>query len=249
MKPALALLLLPALLAGCLAGQPPAPPGPTGQIDGAVVDHLLRPFGDHTVRLVQLDRTDQTSPLGGFTFRNVPVGFYTITTEGEGGRFATQVVDVQEGKITRTILQLMPVPGPHVAILAFSHESTADSSEPGGPCEPCGWRQAIPDQRPAEITLEAAWDEPLLNTTLGSHHGDLTIRVKDDRGFELAALHDVPSPAVVAIDGADLHPDARELVVEVEYGRQFLPDTDFTMRSVMTMYLGATKLEMLGVPA
>lgn len=251
MKAALALLMLPALLAGCLAGQPPDPV-PTGQIDGAVVDHLLRPFGNHTVRLVQLDRTDQTSALGGFTFREVPVGFYTLTTEGDGGRFATQVVDVQEGKVTRTILQLLPLPGPHVGILAFQHESLADSSEAGGPCEPCGWRQALPDERPVEITLEAVWDKPLLNTSvppLGSGHGDLTIRVKDDRGFELAALHDVASPAVVAIDGADLHPEARELVVEVEYGRQFLPDTDFTMRSVMTMYLGATKLDMLGVPA
>lgn len=247
MKAALALLCLPALLAGCLAGEPAATPRPTGQIDGAVVDQLLRPFSNQTVLLVQLGRVDQTSALGGFTFREVPVGFYTVTTAAEGGRFATQVVDVQAGKVTRTILQLLPVPGPTLAILPFQHESTAERADAGEVCESCGWSVDLPAQRPAEVTLEAVWDDGLLGDQFGGGHLDLL--VVDDRGFPLLEARGRSSPALFSIDGADLHPETRELRVQVRYSEGFLPDPDFTMRSVLTMYLGATKAEMLGVPA
>ncbi len=246
MKAAVALLCLPALLAGCLAGEPAAPAEPTGQIDGAVVDQLLRPFANQTVLLVQLDRTDQTSPLGGFTFREVPVGFYTVTTAGDGGRFATQVVEVQEGRITRVILQLLPVPGPHLAILPYQHQSTAERAEAGQVCAPCEWSVELPAQHPAEVTLEAAWQTGPL---LGEQRDHLNLFVTDDRGFPLLEARDQSSPALLSIDGADIHPDARELRVQVSYGDQFLPDPDFTMRSVLTLYLGATKAELLGVPA
>ena len=245
MKAALALLCLPALLAGCLAGEPHAAAVETGQVDGAVVDQLLRPFANQTVLLVQLGRTDQTSALGGFTFREVPVGFYTVTTTGEGGRFATQVVDVQAGKVTRTILQLLPLPGPKLAILPFQHESTAERAEAGELCEPCAWTLDLPQQRPAEVTFEAVWASPVL----GDDYGHLDLLVKDDRGFPVYQQKGVSAPLAVSIDGADIHPEARQLSLEVRYGQGFLPDPDFTMRSVLTLYLGATKAEMLGVPA
>ena len=245
LRAALALLCLPALLAGCLAGEPAQPKAPTGQIDGAVVDQLLRPFANQTVHLVQLGRTDQTSPLGGFTFRDVPVGFYTLTTAGDEGRFASQVVDVQEGRITRTILQLLPVPGPQVGILPYAHQSRADQAEAGALCEPCGWSLMLPAQRPAEVTLEAVWDMGLV----GKDMARLDITVSDDRGFPLLKANDVSSPVRLSIAGEDLHPEARELRVAVHYGSSFLPDPDFTMRSVLTLYLGATKADLLGVPA
>ena len=67
-------LLLAILLAGCSAAPPPAAPEPTGRIDGAVVNEVLQPFSHLNVTLVGMDRVDETSDLGGFTFRELPMG-------------------------------------------------------------------------------------------------------------------------------------------------------------------------------
>lgn len=249
MRLALALLLLPALLAGCFAGEPAARPLPTGQIDGAVVDHLLTPFGNQTVTLVQLGRTDQTSALGGFTFRQVPPGFYTVTTT-RGEATDAQVVDVQAGRVSRLILQLLPIPQPEPFFEAYSFDSRGERPVAGEACDTCEWALPLGGDRPAEAILEALWHRPFLGDDglLGDEGALLDIKVTDGRGFELYSGHDVASPFVLSIPGEDIHPDATELRIQVAFGRGFMPSAqDFTMRSAFTLYFGATKAEMYGV--
>lgn len=241
---AAALLALPLLLAGCLAGEPAASPL-TGQIDGAVVDHLLRPFGNHTVTLVQLDRTDQTSPLGGFTFRAVPPGFYTLTTKLEDGPVATQIVDVQAGRITRTILQLVP-PAPSLPYFeAHTFRSPGESPEAGEVCEACEWAVPLDAARPREVTFEALWDS---GPALGEPRDLLDIQITDGLGFPLYDGNGLASPLSISIDGADIRPEAPELRVQVRYGQGFLPSAQpFSMHAILTTYHGGTKAETLGI--
>jgi hypothetical protein len=217
-----------------------------GQIDGAVVDPLLHPYANQTVTLVQLGRTDQTSAFGGFTFRDVPIGFYTVTTEAPGALPATHVVDVQADKITRVILQLMPIPVEAPYFELFSFQSTAEASEAGAECQACAWSVPLDEARPAEVTLEAAW---AAGPPLGERYDRLDVKVTDDRGFPLYSDQDLASPFIISILGSDIRPDVTELRVQVTYGRDFLPRTAFEMHSVMTLYHGATKEQMLHVAA
>lgn len=251
LKASLALLALPALLAGCFTGTPAPQAVATGQIDGAVVDHLLHPFSDQEVRLLQLDRTDRTSLLGGFTFREVPPGFYTVTTTLPNGATASQVVDVEAGKVTRVILQLLPA---HEALPWFqSHvfKSTGERPERDQVCESCAWTLPLGAERPEEVTFEAFWaTSPASAVVGGADH--LHIQITDDLGFPLLTDKDAAMTAgaayIASIDGADLHPDAKELRVEVRFGKEFLPSAqEFKMTSVLTEYFGGTRAEQFGV--
>lgn len=219
-------------------------PVATGQIDGAVVGPLLHPFSNQAVHLVQADRVDYTSDLGGFTFRNVPVGFYTLTTRGPDGATAAQVVDVEAGRITRVILQLLPIPQKLPYFEALSFHSFEERPQRGGVCEGCAWVVPLGADAPAEMTFEALWQP---GPVLGPDRDRLDIVIRDDRGFPLFEGRALRSPVLVSIDGADVHPDARELHVEVAFGPDFLPRTAFTMDSVMTLYHGATKAQMFGI--
>lgn len=240
-KPAALLLALPALLAGCLGGGETATPPATGQIDGAVVDHLLHPFADQPVRLVQLDREDRTSRLGGFTFREVPVGFYTVTTVVDG-RSATQVVDVEADKVTRVILQVLPAEAAGPWFVADGFETPAVTAQPGVECGACSWSLDLArGDRPVEAILQAQWD-PVL-PVVGAEKDRLVVTVTDDQGFQLFSGL-VASPATLRIDGADIAPDARSLHVSVRFGPEFTPRADFTMHSVLTYYYGASHDQM-----
>lgn len=242
MRLALLLLALPAILAGCLGDQPPIPTPAAGQIDGAVVDHLLRPFANQSVTLVQLDRTDATSLLGGFTFRQVPVGFYTLTTVLEDGRGTTQVVQVEADKITRVILQILPPDDPLTRIDATGFQTKAEMAQAGQACEACTWSHPLDaTERPAEVLLEASW-LPLGLPFAGGD--DLTIEVADDRGFTLYS-DTVPPNARITIPGEDLSPEAKALQVRVWFGPQFMPRSTFEMESVLSLFYGATQDEML----
>jgi hypothetical protein len=238
LKGALLLLALPALLAGCLAGEPAAP-ARTGQIDGAVVDHLLRPYGDQEVRLLQLDRTDATSPLGGFTFRDVPVGVYTVTTS-IGGISATQLVDVEEGRITRVILQLVvpEPPGPYASNLAFT--SKAQMATPGVACDACAWDQPLEGSEvPVQIVLEADWP----GLAVAGERDLLDIVVADQDGFPL--YRDlVASPLNITLDGADLPPGTTAIKVRATFGPEFTPQPAFQMDAVLRLYYGATREQL-----
>lgn len=245
MKAALVALALPALLAGCLAGEPAAPPGPTGQIDGAVLDNLLNPYADQVVRLVQLGLEDRTSALGGFTFREVPVGVYTLTTALPDGQTDTEVVDVRQDEVTRIILQLEPLPAELPYVEAYSFRSTGERPEAGEVCSTCEWAVPLGADRPEEVTFEAIWDSSLVP----DEREPLHIMISDGRGFQLYNKHDVTSPLLpITIEGADLHPEATELRVTVGFGNGYLaPTQDFTMDSVLVFYHGAKKVDMFMV--
>jgi hypothetical protein len=236
---ALAALLLPALLAGCLGGED-ADAVPTGQIDGAVVDHTLHPFANQTVYLTQLGLTDQTSRLGGFTFRNVPVGSYTLLAAHEGTQGTAVVVEVAADRVTKVILQLLPTPvrDPHIAFLP-PHSGFEDVAIYGAECGSCAWTIPLEaGERPAEVALEWHWEDS------GAGGDDLRFQVMDDQG-DLLRRHEVDgSPATVTIDGADIPADARELRVQVWFGSSFLPRPNFHLESYATFYYGATSDEL-----
>lgn len=242
MKAGLAALLCLALLAGCVGKTPAAVPPATGQIDGAVVDPLLHPFSNQTVTLVQLQRTDVTSRLGGFTFRDVPIGFYTVTTRLEDGRAATQVVDVEAGKITRVILQLLPHEGPVLRIDAFNHQSGSQLAYPNQECSVCAWSLPLePGERPAEVLLETSWSR--LGAPM-SGADTLRITLTDEAGFPF--FDGLLEPGqTVAIAGTDLPEDARSLDIRVTFGRDFVARPAFEMESLLSLFYGATHDEML----
>lgn len=239
---ALAALLLPALLAGCLGGEAPAS-GPVGQIDGAVVDHLLHPFANQTVYLSQLGRSDQTSRLGGFTFRSVPVGTYTLLTAHEGTQGAAAVVEVEAGRVTKVILQMLPTPvrDPHMAIFP-SHTGFEDKALYSTECGSCAWTVSLEGaERPAEVVFEWHWDSNLL-----AENGDDTLRfqVLDDKGDLLYRRDADGSPFTASIDGADIPEDAQELRVQVWFGPAFTPRANFRLESYVTVFYGATSDEL-----
>lgn len=240
---ALAALLLPALLAGCLGGE--APRAPTGQIDGAVVDHLLHPFSDQAVYLSPLGLSDRTSQLGGFTFRNVPVGAYTLLTAHEGTQGAAAVVEVEEDRVSKVILQLLPTPvrEPHMDILP-SQRSVEEQALWSAECTSCA-RSVVLDgaERPAEVVLEFHWDSSLLG-----EHGDDAMRfqVVDDKGDLLYRGTTEDSPASVTVDGGDIPGDVRELRVQAWFGPGFTPRANFNLDSLVTIYYGATSDELFG---
>jgi hypothetical protein len=216
---------------------------PTGQIDGAVVDQLLRPFANQTVYLSQLDRTDQTSALGGFTFRDVPVGSYTLLTAHDGTQGAAAVVDVEAGRISKVILQLMPTPtrDPHMAILP-SRSGFEDSAWYGEECDSCaGAIDLQGDERPAEVVLEWQWD----SSALGENGNDgMRFEVTDDQGDLLYRGNAAASPFSATVDGADIPASVRELHVQAWFGPAFVPRANFRMESYVTVYYGATSDDM-----
>jgi hypothetical protein len=239
LKAALLALALPALLAGCLAGAPPAHVA-TGQIDGAVVDHMLRPFANQTVYLSELGWTDSTSALGGFTFRNVPVGSYLLIAARPGTQGASVAVTVEEGRITKTILQMMPTPVRQPSIVFLPpHTGFADYASPGAECTGCAWTVDLEAEHPAEVFLDAKWDPALLGGN------DLRITITDDRGDLL--YRGVGAPEFKAsVLGIDIPAEATTLQVRAWFGPDFTPRTDFRMDTYMTMSYGATMAEMLG---
>lgn len=239
---ALTALLLPALMAGCLGGED-AVPVPMGQIDGAVVDELLRPFGNQTVYLSQLGRTDQTSPLGGFTFRNVPVGSYTLLAAHEGTLGAAVGITVEADRISKVILQLLPTPvqDPHMTIFP-PHSASEDITSWGAQCMSCSWTIALEGaERPAEVVFEFHWE----SSALGEQGDDrMKFVVMDDKGDLLYNRVADRSPFTATIDGADIPTDAHELVVKAYWGPGFTPRTNFRLESFVTMYYGATSDEL-----
>ncbi|MFA5943464.1 MAG: carboxypeptidase-like regulatory domain-containing protein [Candidatus Thermoplasmatota archaeon] len=243
--PVVTALLLPALLAGmagCLGDETPLAV-PTGQIDGAVVDQLLRPFANQTVYLSPLGLTDATSPLGGFTFRGVPVGTYTLLTAHPGTQGSAAVVEVEAGRITKVILQLMPTPvrDPHVAVFP-PHSGFEDLASPQTKCVSCAWTVPLAgDERPAEIVFDWHWE----TSPLGDHGNDgMLFEVMDDKGDLLFRRDAASSPFSATIDGADIPSDARELQVQVYFGPAFTPRANFRLESYVTAYYGATSDEL-----
>jgi hypothetical protein len=175
-------LVLSATFAGCLGGEP-ATPVPTGQIDGAVVDQLLRPFAEQTVYLSELGLQDSTSRLGGFTFREVPVGAYTLLVTREGTRGAVAFVDVEADRVTKVILQLMPVEGVLPSMAVLPHDNFQQVALRDQPCGECTWTAKLPEAAPAEVVFEAVW----AGSPLG--HDGMRFEVTDDAGSLTVRAH------------------------------------------------------------
>lgn len=239
---ALTALLLPALMAGCLGGEDPVVVL-VGQIDGAVVDELLRPFANQTVYLTQLGRTDQTSPLGGFTFRDVPVGSYTLLAAHDGTQGAAVGITVEADRISKVILQLLPNPvrEPHMSI-SPPHSAFENMSSWGAQCMSCSWTIALDGpERPAEAVFEFHWE----SSALGEQGDDrMKFVVMDDKGDLLYNRVADRSPFTATIDGADIPEDAGELRVRAYWGSGFTPRANFRLESYVTMYYGATSGEL-----
>jgi Carboxypeptidase regulatory-like domain len=239
---ALAALLLPALLAGCL-GDEVGVAAPTGQIDGAVVDQVLRPFANQTVYLSQLGWTDQTSPLGGFSFRQVPVGSYTLLAAHDGTQGTAVVVTVEADRVTKVILQLLPTPvnEPHMAIFP-SHTASENVTEWSAECKSCAQTVALnAPERPAEVVIQFQWESSLL----GENGNDvMDFEVRDDLGNLVRSHRAMTSPTTVTLDGADILPDAEELRILAKFGPAFTPRANFRLDSYVTVYYGATSSEI-----
>ena len=237
-KGVLLALLVSAAFAGCLGGDAPDPI-PTGQIDGAVVDHLLRPFADQAVYLSELGLKDHSSRLGGFTFREVPVGSYTLISAHEGTRGAVAVVDVEEDRITKVILQLMPIPTVAPTFSIFPHRSFEEFASPNQPCGGCSWTIDLDERAPAEVVFEADWDGNALGLD------GMRFEVTDDRGD---ILYQSPvaqaGPVSISIQGADIPAGTTSLHVTAAFGDHFAPRPNFSMDSAFTVYYGATKAEL-----
>lgn len=236
MRRLLAIPLL-VLLAGCASPVPDAPTVATGQIDGAVVDELLRPFANHPVFLLQRNAVDHSSPLGGFTFRDVPVGTYTLLASRDGYRSATAVLDVQADKITRVILQLTPIPSPAPYFVTIPHRAESEFAAAGNECRTCSWDIPI-EGRPREVVLEAAWSDGLAT------NDELSFEVTDDQGMILyrgLGTSSEADPFSITIDGADLRQGATRLEVHIHFGPSFTPRPRFVMDEVATFYYGATR--------
>lgn len=237
-KVALLLLVVSAATAGCLGGEPPVPV-PTGQIDGAVVDQLLRPFDGQVVYLSELGRQDATSPLGGFTFREVPVGSYTLIVTREGTRGAVAFVDVEQDKVTKVILQLIPVPVEMPFMTILPRESHQEMAFPSQPCQGCTWTAHLDQGAPAEVVFDARWDQ----TALGQDR--LRFQVRDDQGHLLyQSPVETAGPVSISISGEDIPDDAQSLTIEASFGDSFTPRLDFEMVSSVTLYYVATKAEL-----
>lgn len=237
-KAALLALALPAVLAGCLAGAAPA--GPTGQIDGAVVDNLLRPFANQTVYLSQLGWTDSTSALGGFTFRHVPVGSYLLIAARPGTQGAATTVTVEPDHVTKTILQMMPTPvrDPRM-VLVPPHAGFDDYATPGASCAGCTWTVPL-DDHPAQVVIEGHWDADVLG------RDGVRFQVVDDLGDRLLSTAPASPPFSATIDGADIPAEAHGLQVRAQYGPDFTPRANFQLQTFMTLYYGATKDQIFG---
>jgi hypothetical protein len=225
--PALAALLL----AGCI-GAAPAPAPAAGRIDGAVVDGYLNPYPYQNVTLVNLGLVDQTSKLGGFTFRDVPAGTYTLVSQKPGTDGDVKVVEVRPGAITRVILQMLPHREPLPFVSTLKNTAHTDLALPGTDCVDCAWGTFLLEQ-PKEMVLQAQWD------TLPVGGNELTLQLVTDSGAVLGSATG-PSPLELAVHG-DL-PSQQRVKVLVHFGDDFTP-RPLALSSVLSLYYVADRAQ------
>jgi hypothetical protein len=220
------------LLAGCVGAAPGNPAPETGRIDGAVVDGFLNPYAYQNVTLVNLGLVDQTSRLGGFTFRDVPPGTYTLLAQRPGTDGDVKVVEVRPGQITRVILQMLPHRDPLPFVDSFKNTARTDLAVPGADCPDCSWGKFVLE-RPEEIVLRAQWD----TAPVGGNR--LTLQLATDDGRVLGSATG-ESPLELAVRG-DL-PSQERVKVLVHFADDFTP-RPLQMASVLDLYYGAGRAE------
>jgi hypothetical protein len=227
-------MVLVAALAGCTSG---AEPLPEGRIDGAVVDQFLVPWGNTTVHLLQGDRLDVTSRLGGFTFPNLEEGLYTLAVAIPGTSGARESVWVPHGGVGRIILQIDRAVEPAPYVHRLGHIGFTDLGLPGRECAPCGWTTSLPE-RPTDIVLRATWEDGAAEP---GERTALTVELRDDDSRIVDSVEGT-SPLVLKLHGARLPAATDALEVRVRFHEHNqLPSASFRMESQLHLYYGTTE--------
>lgn len=241
--------LLAAALAGCTDGpSEPVDHGPVGRIDGAVLDHVMMPFGNTSVHLVEQDVRTRTTDLGGFSFVGVPPGFHTIEVFVEGFGFDREIVAVDGGETTKTILQIIPDPEdkPHITVLSDS--TIVQVALPGEHCEECEWRGGLKDHiRPDLVFAQATWRaEHPVASGIETH---LVMELRDQDGTLLMGPLDRDDAVREGdfftlqgvVQGDTIPPSAGNLVLHFEFDPDNKPQPDFKMQSSLDLHYGETE--------
>ena len=142
-RPAVALLVMATVLAGCgdgpsaatddivvVSGQtatdaptvaPTPKGGEVGHIAGYVVDDALKPVRGARVQVTSLDLVDITDRNGAFEFIDLAPGAYLLRFNATGHQDAESVLDVKADRFTRAkvILHRIPPPEPRIEVQKF----------------------------------------------------------------------------------------------------------------------------------
>lgn len=236
-------MLLVAALAGCASSPEPLPPE-VGRIDGAVIDHMLGPWGNVDVHLVEMDRWTTTNDLGGFSFLDVPPGIHTVAVSTPQGNDRDLVV-VEAQEISQIILQVWNLPPAQPYVAKLTHRAVEQIAEPGAVCESCMWRTNLREEKPVAISFLAVWD-PRVFVDLETH---LEIQLSDQEGRELAPLLTVDDEEIYPRGGrmmqatipGDLLEDSTRIHVDVRFAKDNMaPHIDFRMETFLHLHYGMT---------
>ncbi len=241
------LLLLATGLAGCTSSSDPLhlAHGPVGRIDGAVLDHVLFPYGNVTVRLVELDVTTRTTELGGFSFVHVDPGFYTVEVVLAGIGSDRELVFVEGDQTTRVILQVIAPRPDRNYVAELSWTGTDTLGEPGADCQNCDWRAGLRERRPDMVVAAAVWP---VDSTFDTHM-TMEVRTPDGKlllgplGAEDAIIEQIDGQAMRhlggIIEGEDIPEDAGNLLYHFTFSNDnLLPHVDFRMESFLWVHYG-----------
>lgn len=236
------LLLVATAMSGCTSG--PAPePDPVGRIDGAVIDHMLGPWGGVEVHLVEEDRWTTTTELGGFSFLDVPPGIHTVAVTTTTGSDRELVV-VRDWEISQVILQVWDLPEAQPYVSKLVHRATEQTAMPGAICEDCAWRTQLREEKPVAVSFLAVWD-PRMLIDAETH---LEITLTDEEGRELAPMLDASDEEIYPMGGrmlrtvipGDQLSDSNRIHVDVRFADTNLPHLDFQMETFLHLHYGMT---------
>lgn len=241
-----AAMLAAVALAGCTAPDEPLQDrGPTGRIDGAVLDHVLFPYANTTVHLLELDLYTNTTELGGFSFYHLPPDFYTLEVDLPGIGMDREIVAVQPDGVAKVILQVFAPRPDRDYVAELSWLGTDSLGEPGSDCERCDWRATLRERRPNMVVAAAVWPEDAVFDTF------LRMEVRTPDGALLLGPFDRDDTVVDEVDGkrmrhlggiidGELIPeDAGSLLYHFEFsGDNLLPHVDFQMESFLWVHYG-----------
>ncbi len=242
-----AVLLLGVALSGCTSSGDPlhVAHDPVGRIDGAVLDHVLFPYGNVTVRLVELDVTTQTTELGGFSFVHVAPGLYTLEVVLAGIGQDRELVEVRGDDTTKIILQVIAPRPDRNYVAELSWTGAERVGEPGSDCEGCDWRAGLRERRPDLVVAAAVWP---VDSTFDTH---LTMEVRTPDGDLLLGPFGPADAIDEVIDGktmrhlggvidGDLIPDdAGSIQYHFSFSNDnLLPHVDFSMESFLWVHYG-----------
>lgn len=214
-------------VAGCTA-PPSGSLEEAGQVDGGVIGPLLDPFGNVTVRLLPLGLEDRSSPLGGFTFRGVPPGTYTVAVDIPGTFGDQETVVVRGGKVTRIILQVHPLPPPDLHVSSLKMDAYEALALPGGSCGACAWEREY-EERPEAVVVEAVWK------ARQGGGGHALVDLWDGNGVWLDTLAAAGDGEVhrLEVPGAELPAGPANVRVTVRFAEDLQPEPAFEMQTFL----------------